>query len=1008
MADVSVEFGAKDTGLEATLKTVQAEISRLETEVNSGTLSFEEIAKKMREIKQSQGIFTQLGGEVESASTSVQKLKEQMRLAESITKANRSAIEIYSDTVDDLQKHLDAGTISQKTYAAAIEKAESSLKSATPQTEEAKQANRELEEALKKAEQETRSLSEEQKKAEAITRSNRSATQIYNDEVSELQKHLNEGRISMGTFATAVAKADAKLSASAPQIGKDALEMGDDVKKGSDKGGMSLGELAKASGVAGAAFAAGMAVFNTAMKGVQAVATSFGDALDLGGRLDDLSIQTGIAAGELLVLERAFQNSGAGADKVSTTISKVASAIVDATSGSGAASASFDRLGLSASELINLPADKQFEKISSALSGVANQTERSALANDIFGQKLAKDLLPLISNFGGEINKAGGQLGSLPGIMNEAAESFADIGDGIVVAQGKLTEFAAGLLSVMTPAIDAVVTALTRIDAAQIGKDLGSAFVGAGEAMKGFQSAVDAFQAGNISLALKSIFESVKLQAMETGNSIINIFTAAFQTAGDVLGEIFSAQGPTFMLLRSSFDFVAGYAKDKIAGAMSEMFASMGPAFAGISASLKQHSEAGALAAELALQRIPIAAELSGEQIATALGGATEKFQTNLAAANGEFFNTAEQAKIVAAVAEEINTATGKHPALIKDAAQEMRDLIEAQKASTQAETAKLQAAADIAEAKMRDVEMQIQLNDAIATGNTAEQARLEAIIAAEKGAERIKTLTEEYAKSMPVGEAERLANEIYRSEGNMLAAKKAANDTKGEIGQIGILLNKINGTDITKPVRDIAKESKQAQTDLTGISKILNIDIAGGSQVDTMKKLGLDPSAIQGTENRLDAIKTAINILKNADPADLTPKVDQVGVQDNIDAIQTYIKSKFAEATEAAVKATADTNAADTAAGDIKDKVGSVNSNVTTQTDDNNIASARATIEQGVAGIPLTFTVDPEQIKKSIGSIDVTGGAGGGVLSSIETLVSTIQGYVETIRDRLPITALA
>jgi tetrahydromethanopterin S-methyltransferase subunit F len=174
------------------------------------------------------------------------------------------------------------------------------------------------------------------------------------------------------------------------------------------------------------------------------------------------------------------------------------------------------------------------------------------------------------------------------------------------------------------------------------------------------------------------------------------------------------------------------------------------------------------------------------------------------------------------------------------------------------------------------------------------------------------------------------------------------------------------------------------------------------------MKKLGLDPSAIQGSENRLDAIKTAINILKNADPADVTPKVDQVGVQDNIDAIQTYIKSKFAEATKAAVKANADTNAADTAAGDIKDKVGSVNSNVTTQTDDNNIASARATIEQGVAGIPLTFTVDPEQIKKSIGTIDVTGGAGGGVLSSIETLVSTIQGYVETIRDRLPITALA
>jgi hypothetical protein len=867
MADVSVEFGAKDTGLEATLKTVQAEMSRLETEIKSGELSFNQLSTAMRDLAKADKVSQQL----------------------------------------------------QSIGASAA--------GASPQVD---------------------------------------------------------------------------------KLGKDGKEMGDNVKKGSDKGGLSLGELAKASGVAGAAFAAGMAVFNTAMKGVQAVAASFGEALDLGGRLDDLSIQTGIAAGELLVLERAFQNSGAGADKVSTTISKVASAIVNATSGSGAASASFDRLGLSASELINLPADKQFEKISSALSGVANQTERSALANDIFGQKLAKDLLPLISDFGGEINKAGGQLGSLPGIMNGAAKSFADIGDGIKVAQGKLTEFAAGLLSVMTPAIDAVVTALTRINAAQIGKDLGSAFVGAGEAMKGFQSAVDAFQAGNISLALKSIFESVKLQAMETGNSIVNIFSAAFQTAGDVLGEIFSAQGPTFMLLRSSFDFVAGYAKDKIAGAMSEMFASMGPAFAGISASLKQHSEAGALAAELALQRIPIAAELSGDQIATALGGATEKFQTNLAAANGEFFNTAEQAKIVAAVAEEINTATGKHPALIKDAAQEMRDLIEAQAASTQAETAKLEAAADIAEAKMNEVQRQIQLNDAIATGNTAEQARLEAIIAAEKGTERIKTLTEEYAKSMPVGEATRLANEIYRSEGNMLAAKGATTDTKTEVGILEGMLDKIAGKDVSAPVRNLAKETKEAQTDLSGISKILNVDIAGGSPVDMMKKLGLDPSSVEGSAEQLDAIKGAIDILKGADPADLTPKVDQVGVQDNIDAIQTYIQTKLGGTTTANIEATADKNAADNAAGAITSAVGSINSQITTQTDDNNIASTRATIEQGVAGIPLTFTVDPEQIKKSIGTIDVTGGAGGGVLSSIETLVSTIQGYVETIRDRLPMTALA
>jgi hypothetical protein len=438
------------------------------------------------------------------------------------------------------------------------------------------------------------------------------------------------------------------------------------------------------------------------------------------------------------------------------------------------------------------------------------------------------------------------------------------------------------------------------------------------------------------------------------------------------------------------------------------MFASMGPAFAGISASLKQHSEAGALAAELALQRIPVAADLAGKQISSALGDATAKFQGNLAAANAEFFNTEQQAKKVKAVQEEINTATAKHPALIADGAAEMRDLIAAQAESTRLETQKLGAAADIAVAKMNEVQRQIELNDAIATGNTAEQARLEAIIEAEKGTARIKTLTEEYAKVIPVDEAARLANEIYRSEGNMLAAKNASTGTKTELTNIGTLLGQINGTDAAKPVRDLTAETKTAATDLKDISKIIGVDISGANPVDMMKKLGLDPYAVNGSKDQLDEVKKAIDILKNAAPADITPVVDNVGVQDNIDAVQTYIQNKFAQATTAEVKPTADQTAANTTAQDIQSKFGSFVADISTQANSNDIKSARATIEQGLAGIPLTFTVDPAQIKKAIGTIDVSGGAGGGVMGEIKTLVDTIKGYVEKIEGKLPMTALA
>ena len=60
MADVSVEFGAKDTGLEATLKTVQAEMSRLETEIKSGELSFNDLNTAMRDLAKADKVQNQL------------------------------------------------------------------------------------------------------------------------------------------------------------------------------------------------------------------------------------------------------------------------------------------------------------------------------------------------------------------------------------------------------------------------------------------------------------------------------------------------------------------------------------------------------------------------------------------------------------------------------------------------------------------------------------------------------------------------------------------------------------------------------------------------------------------------------------------------------------------------------------------------------------------------------------------------------------------------------------
>jgi len=736
----------------------------------------------------------------------------------------------------------------------------------------------------------------------------------------------------------------------------------------------------------------------------RAIVNGFGDALDLGGRLSELSQRTGETAGKLLVLETAFKNSGLEASTVGTAINKLQNFMQDAANGGEKQVGAMKRLGISLAELQDKTPTEQMQIFADKIAAINDPTQRAATASDVFGDKLGGKLLPLLNDFSPALDDAREKVGSMEQVMDENADTFDAAGETIDAVKGKMAAFAAGVLSEVIPAVSGLGEEMAKVDFASFGEQVGEALVGKLEKFK------------DTTAGANEIIKVFSTTLENTVNAAIPV-EDAFTKVGDSTVDLYNGFEKA-----SSYTSFFGAALDLLTTYGSKLRISQDSAAEGVNTLGDAAAEAVPVLNETSISTERFATSLQGIGVdsagaftdinngATTFNSLIGEGNISLSDMSGNIGGQIPLQTEHVALVGELNTSLGE----ANEKAGEQLAKIDQQIA---AEYARNEAIAKRQEKSTADYAMQLEINQALADGNKEEAKRLESIREHAQLTEKImretgmtqgaaETLASNLIESKSA--ATGLANEIYRSEGNMLAAKKAAIDTKGEIGQIGILLNKINGTDITKPVRDIAKESKQAQTDLTGISKILNIDIAGGSQVDTMKKLGLDPSAIQGSENRLDAIKTAINILKNADPADVTPKVDQVGVQDNIDAIQTYIKSKFAEATEAAVKATADTNAADTAAGDIKDKVGSVNSNVATQTDDNNIASTRATIEQGVAGIPLTFTVDPEQIKKSIGTIDISGGAGGGVLSSIETLVSTIQGYVETIKDRLPMTALA
>ena len=305
------------------------------------------------------------------------------------------------------------------------------------------------------------------------------------------------------------------------------------VAKTSSSVNASFASMAKA----GAALALGFGAIKMAAAAVTGTFGAFKDALDLGGELADLSEQTGETSGKLLVLQRAFDNSGVGADKVGTSINKMQKVLVDAAAGSEEAQEKFNTLGLSWSEMQDKSPTEQLQMLAKAISELPTPAERAAASMEFFGKSGGRTLA-FLQDFDGAIANAKGELGTMPDIMDKNARTFDTISDKITVIGGKFKEFAAGMLSEMTPMLETITTAIAGIDTAAIGKRIAQVFLGGTEAMQGFNAALGAMKIGEFSMAWEVAWASVKLQAAQSANSIYANIKAAFAAVPVLIREL--------------------------------------------------------------------------------------------------------------------------------------------------------------------------------------------------------------------------------------------------------------------------------------------------------------------------------------------------------------------------------------------------------------------------------------------------------------------------------------
>jgi hypothetical protein len=194
--------------------------------------------------------------------------------------------------------------------------------------------------------------------------------------------------------------------------------------------------------------------------------------------------------------------------------------MVEASSGGAAQVETMDKLGLSYDQLKGRTPTEQMQLLAKSIMALPTPAQRTAAAMDIFGRS-GSTLIPLFANFSGELDKAQGYLGSLPGLMDQSASAMADMEDDIGAVGDKFGQFVAGLVAGAAGA-DNFASAIAKIDTAGIGANLG-------------ESLRVAFNAPLESA--KSLEYTLMTGVAEVGNRLMNALATAGQFFLNLLSD---------------------------------------------------------------------------------------------------------------------------------------------------------------------------------------------------------------------------------------------------------------------------------------------------------------------------------------------------------------------------------------------------------------------------------------------------------------------------------------
>ena len=200
-----------------------------------------------------------------------------------------------------------------------------------------------------------------------------------------------------------------------------------------------------------------VSVFSAAAAGLIAGAAAIGkSAAATGAEIDDMTQQFDVSAETIQRWNYLALQAGVDSTAFTRALIRARAAMADLSTGtSNAATQALDALGISARQFGS--DEEMFDGILKALSEVEDSTLQTAYANEIFGDRIATQLLPYINAGADDLAKWNEEFEAMPSLTGDEASALAELDDTFNRLNTTMQYATAQLGEALAPIIERVV-----------------------------------------------------------------------------------------------------------------------------------------------------------------------------------------------------------------------------------------------------------------------------------------------------------------------------------------------------------------------------------------------------------------------------------------------------------------------------------------------------------------------------------------------------------------------